>query len=77
MLILCGISLRYKPLQQLVASPVSLAVILQTGFVPFVKAGELSAVVVYLVLSSGCRNACFGKLPMLFEKLPVYFGADV
>jgi hypothetical protein len=37
----------------------------------------LSAVVAYLVLSSGCRNACFGKLPMLFEKLPVYFVVDV
>ena len=32
MLILCGIPLLYKPLQRLVASPVSLAVILQTGF---------------------------------------------
>jgi hypothetical protein len=77
MLILCGISLRYKPLQQLVASPVSLAVILQTGFLHFVVAVAYLLLLPMLLLDSGCRNACLGKLIVLFEKLPVYFVADV
>ncbi len=76
MLKLCGIYLSYKPLQRLVASPVSLAVILQTGFLHFFVA------VAYLLLlpiflDSDCRNACLGKLPILFEKLPVDFAADI
>jgi hypothetical protein len=76
MLILCGISLRYKLLQQLVASPVSLAVILQTGFLHFVI--EVAYLLLLpMLLDSGCRNACLGKLLVLFEKLPVYFVADI
>ena len=37
----------------------------------------LSAVVAYVFLVVGCRNACLGKLLVLFEKLPVDFVADV
>ena len=77
MLILCGISLRYKPLQRLVASPVSLAVILQTGFLHFVVAVAYLLSLPMLLLDSGCRNAWLWELLVLFEKLPVDFVADV
>jgi hypothetical protein len=30
-----------------------------------------------LLLNSGCRNACFCKFLVLFEKFPVYFVADI
>ena len=66
MLILCGISLRYKPLQQPVASPVSLAVILQTGFLHFVI-----AVAYLLLLPVSLDVVCCGvrlcELPVLLE----------
>ena len=65
-------------------SPVSLAVILQTGFLPFVRA------VVYLpfrmlflvVLGGGGKsitssNTLLVQPPVALKKLPVDFGADV